>query len=299
MGLLGTAAALFLLTTQAAPAQPARPDADLGQNTVEEVVVQGRRDAEAQRKAVSEFVGELSAPSVRERLPRWERGLCPGVVGLPQKQASYIADRIAMEALAVGLEVGEPGCRPDVLILVTNRPDETAAEFRRRHGRFFAHLPRAGEPTGGGGQDLKSFLTTPRPVRWWHVSRRSASEGRSAAGGLLQTTAASRLASNWKEDLNRVLLIVDTKKMKGVSYEALASYLAMVSLAQIDADAAPQGLPSILGIFRDRDAGVAGEETLTDWDRAYLRGLYAAPENARNLNAQKGAIRRSLQKPPR
>ena len=298
MSLLGTAAALLLLIAQAAPTQPP-PPADAGQNTVEEVVVQGTRDAEAQRKAVSEFVQELSAPGARERLPRWEEGICPGVVGLPRKQATYIADRIAMEAQAVGLDIGEPGCRPDVLILVTNRPDEVAAEFRRKFGGFFAHLDRVGEPTGGGGQSLKSFLTTPRPVRWWHVSSRAASDGRPAIGGVLQTTGQSRLASNWKEDLNRVLLIVDTTKMKGVSYEALASYLAMVSLAQIDADAAPQGLSSILGVFRDRDAGVLGEETLTDWDRAYLQGLYEAPPDARNLNAQKGAIRRRMQKPPR
>jgi hypothetical protein len=90
---------------------------------------------------------------------------------------------------------------------------------------------------------------------------------------------------------------VDTTKTAGLTYEQLASYLAMVALAQLDPETEEVPLPSIATLFADRAAGRPAEETLTEWDRAYMKGLYEARPDAPNLNIQRGAIRRSLEKP--
>ena len=89
-------------------------------NTVAPVIVEGKRDtAEAQREMISDFVRGLSEPTRRGRLARWDSGVCPAVVGLPERHGRYIADRIAVEALTVGLSVEGPGCKANILILVT------------------------------------------------------------------------------------------------------------------------------------------------------------------------------------
>lgn len=306
MGFLGVLAALALQVA----AQPSSPPPQQPATEVEGVDVRGRRpltEAE-QRKAESEFVRELSAPTRRERLARWDRALCVGVAGLPATEGGYIVDRIAQEALAVGLDVGQPGCRSNALILFTSDAERAARDLRAKHPTFFTGRPGRGGDTlesGGGGQRFGEFLRSQRPVRWWHVAKLTGSDGRPLGATEVppgsgyfvpvnETTGSSRLASLWREDLSRAVVIVDAKSMRGVSYEALASYLAMVTLAQLDPEADPRGLESIMTLFADRDAGRTAPETLTAADRAYLKGLYASADDARNLNAQQGAIRRSL-----
>jgi len=293
--LTGAALAGLLLLTQAASptAQDQEPT-----NTVEGVEVRARPlDPEAERKAISEFVRGLSSPTQRGRLARWEKSVCPAVIGLSQRHGTYIADRIAVEAQALGLETGQPGCRANIFILFSGRADETAAQFRRQaHYRFFAHIDERGAvEKGGGDQGLRSFLSSSRPVRWWHVAAKTGADGQPADRGELRLTTGSRLASSWREDITRVLMIVDTTQTRGVTYEALASYLVMGALAQLDPDPAAGRVDSITTLFADRDAGRSVPETLTAEDRAYLRGLYASPADAKSLNVQRGAIRRSLQ----
>ena len=301
MGLTSLAAAALLSVLQPAPvpsAPAASPPPEAEPDTVDEVVVEGRR------RRLNEYVREQAAPTKRGRLGRWTGSVCPGVVGLPQKYASYLVDRIAIEAQTVGLRVGEPGCDPDIIILMTDEPERVQA-LRKKARSVFAYHPWKNEPEGGGGkQTLDEFLTSERPVRWWHVSQVAAADGRPMGGLELEPgvripvitgTVSGRLQSNTQETFARVIVIVDTRQLKGVTYEALASYLAMVTLAQLEPEAEPGALPSILALFRDRDAGLNPVETLTEWDRAYLKGLYAAPANARGVSAQRGAIRRSLE----
>src|SRR5687767_10198839 len=110
--MLASLAAVLLQATPAA-APPLTSPA-----TVDPVVVQAdRATLERQRQAVESFVGSLSEPTRRGRLARWRGGVCPGVVGLPQRYGGYVVDRIAIEALAVDLAVEGPGCRPNILVL--------------------------------------------------------------------------------------------------------------------------------------------------------------------------------------
>ena len=298
--LLSAALGALLLTLQPAPAAAPPPDDEAP--TVDELVVRG------QRNAVSDFVKQNAAPTKRGRLSRWRGEVCPGVVGLPAPYGQYLVDRIAEEARALKLRVGAPGCKADMIVMVTSRADATAEGLRARYRAVFADKPKRDSlATGGGDQTLDEFVKSDAPVRWWHVSSLASADGRpiswvqigpdpSMVVPMIQSTSSSRLASNMTEELSRVLIIVDTTQLKGVTYEGLASYLALVTLAQLDPKAEPGGLPSILGLFHDRDAGLAPPDTLTEWDRAYLKGLYGAPANARGLNVQQGAIRRELKK---
>lgn len=297
-------AGLLLLQLRPGGAPPVDPDPQ----AVEGVVVEGRRESEAERqKAESDFVRELAEPTRRNRLARWNDGICPAVVGRSQRHGEFLAERIAVEARDVGLEVGRPGCKPDVLVVLTRQPEAVARGLREGDRNLFAHLDKRGTvESGGGQQSLDAFIQTPRPVRWWHVATQTGADGRpmkfiqvlpdpgSPVVPLIEGTGSSRLSSLTKEDLTRAVIIVDATRLAGVTYEALGSYLAMVALAQLDPEADPKGLATIMTLFKDRDAGVTPPETLTAYDRAYLKGLYAAPDNARSVHTQRGAIRRSL-----
>lgn len=287
----------------ATPVRAAPPQAEPA-DTLEGVTVTGRRrlDDEEHREAATAFVRELEGPTARQRLGRWERSLCPGVTGLEPAKSVYLLDRIAQEAGKVGLAVAEPGCKPDVLIAVTSEPDAYAEAFRRKQPRFFAErqtmadvgtdargnetVTFASAELGGGGQRLPDFLESDRPVRWWHVSQRTENF----------IPNASRLYSPWREQFSTALVIVDAEQLQGVSWEQLAAYLAIVVLAQPAADAEPRRLESIMALFSDRSAGRPPAPTLTAWDRAYLEGLYAAPEHVRNLPAQRAEIQRRLER---
>ena len=77
------------------------------------------------------------------------------------------------------------------------------------------------------------------------------------------------------------MVILDIDQIGGVSGQQLADYVAMVTLAQIDPEADTSRYASILNVFDAPDSAVG----LTEWDQAYLRGLYDAERTRKNLHA--------------
>ena len=54
------------------------------------------------RQAIQSFVGSLaSTPQYADQMGRWDRRVCPGVIGLQREQAQFIVDRIAQDRKSV------------------------------------------------------------------------------------------------------------------------------------------------------------------------------------------------------
>jgi hypothetical protein len=96
-------------------------------------------------------------------------------------------------------------------------------------------------------------------------------------------SSGSRMRRETRQDLNYVLIIVDARRVADVPVSAWMDYVAMVSLAQIDPDARSTTAPSILNLFIGASPPVF---ELTDWDVAYLDGLYRATRDAANSRQQ-------------
>lgn len=267
----------------------------------EDVVVTGQRTEEAIRT----FVDQL-AVSARgtDQLGRWDRRICPGVAGLRARYAQALIDRMAQRAFDVGLDVGEPGCRANVLIILAVDPDDMAEELFERHRDALGYHDERGQSTLGR-QALREFVASDAPVRWWHVSRAHTQAGeaigetaRGDAPVTFRFGGPSRLSQPIRQDFGAAFIIVDARRMNeiGVDFNALADYLAMVTLAQVDPKAETQGLDTILNLFGPGDA----PRTLTEWDIGYLRGLYAA-DRENEIDQQQNDIARemnqSLQQP--
>ena len=293
-GLLAAVSAEQPWAQQSASGAAAVPPQAEESQVLEEVVVRGRRMSDIKdglRAEIGEFIGEVSITPAGRGLARWDRRVCIGVHNLAQTPAQYIVDRVSKLALEVGLAPGEPGCGPNVIIIFTTDGKELATYLVEEERKFL-------RPTGEGGVHrglaaLDEFASTDKAVRWWQVSMPvSAQSGIAAielANGQGPPTIAvagpSRIHSGIVDVLQRVIIVVDSTKLQGTTWQQLGDYLAVVSLAQVDLETNPAAFDSILNLFTN-PAAYSG---LTDWDRTYMQALYRFDQE-RNPNLQRGAL---------
>ena len=297
-------AALLISTTPEAQVTPPAPpsQSDTGPVRLEDVEVTGRR----LDSLVNSFVDEVAAPNPNRGIARWDKRLCIGVANLRTDAAQYIVDRVSTVAEDVGLTPGAPGCTPNVMIVATDDGGALATELVQEHRRA---LRLGGSGMDQGGAALRRFAETDRPVRWWQVSVPTDSEtgmrttripGECAEActkvadfaPAIYVNAASRLSSQIVDNLSRTIVIVDVDEASRLNINQLADYIAMVSLAQINPEADTSAYASILNVFAESE----GPAWLTDWDRAYLAGLYDAERTRKNLRAGKSEIAASIQR---
>ncbi len=284
---------------QTAPSAAAAEPVDLG-----EVEVTGRTLDDMIRS----FVTEVAEPNRRRGIARWADRLCVGVVNLRAEPAQYIVDRVSTVAEDLGLRTGAPGCAPNVVVIASAEADNLAGQLVRERRRG---LRMGGAGMDRGGAALRDFAASDQPVRWWQVSipvdadtgarairlpgecKGSCDAMGNNPGDYAPTTsifAASRLSNEIVDELLRTVVILDMEQVGGVSAQQLADYVAMITLAQIDPEADTSGYATILNLFQSPDA--AGG--LTDWDSAYLSGLYDAERTRRNLRAGRMEIADSI-----
>ena len=280
-----------------APVSASEPT-DLG-----DVVVQGRRLLDM----TEDFVREVGQPARGRGLARWHDGVCVGVANLQTETAQYIADRVSTVAQDIGLTTGSPGCDPSILIVATTDANAFTEQFVAMRPRLFV-LGASG--TDRGYNALREFKTTERPVRWWNVSVPTDSDTGAVAvrfpgdvnsngagpGSVMQyaphthVRSVSRISTQIVDVSKRSFIIIDIDKIQGANLSQLADYLAMVSLAQINPDADTSGYATVLNLF-DAPEQVQG---LTQWDRAYLKGLYDAQRTRSNETSARAEIASSI-----
>lgn len=285
MSAIALAVALMLSAPDQAAQAPLQDPAASAPVDLEDIVVDGRPLEQIARA----FVGEVSAPARGRGMARWRDGLCVGVANLQPDLAQYIADRVSTVAEDLGLKPGEPGCTPHVLIVATvDAPVFTRQFVDMRPGLF---------RVGGSGMDrgaraLEAFIENDQPVRWWNVSLPVNDETGLTAVRLpgydppFVGVVASRLTTQIVDDSKRAFVIVDVDKTKNISVEQLADYIAFVALAQVDPEADTSGYATILNVFDDPGQ----TQNLTNWDRAYLQGLYNTIRRRQNFSAQRTEV---------
>jgi len=268
--------------TQAAPAE--------ADTTVESLTVTARPAPE--KEAIAAFVSSIASETATKRLGRWDRSICPGVVGMRADYAQLLLDRIAATAVEVGLTVGEPGCKPNMVILATPDSAKLTNEMVAGYPDAFAKYDSAVRQSR---TKLKAFIASPAPVRWWHVTARTTADGqRYEQRDQIRVRSVSRLTATTRDDFDHVIIILDVSRVGKIKFVTLADYITMVGLAQIDPDADVGGASTVLNLFADRSAGVAPVDEMTSWDRAYLKGLYTARRDAQRGAAQERDMVRSM-----
>jgi hypothetical protein len=249
----------------------------------DEMVITGQR-ASVIRKLMNDFIIEIGEPASSSRgYARWRHPLCTGVYNLPQETAQYIADKMTIVALELGLRTGSPGCSPNLHIVFSPDARALATHLVDSSPLMFRPYGGAGGTTMGLGA-LEKFKTTEAPVRWWQITMVVDELGAPAIelpdcsinmeDGTCGITrirgVASRLKAPIYDEIWASLIIVDVSKLDDVKWPQLMDYLAMVGLAQIDPDGQPTGYDSILNLF---NAG-SSPKVMSEMDRTYLQALY-------------------------
>ena len=273
-------AALALIGTSQQTAPPQSDESRVG-----DIEVVGGRSL---RQAIDVFTDSVVAPPRGQNPARWHDFVCVGAVNLQRDAAQAIIDRVSQVALDIGLEIGEPGCSANILIVGTDDgPAMATAMVDYRPAIFRPGYSGAARSS----LQLARFQQTEAPVRWWHVAlpviadtgviavRMPGEDPPVIPGGSLLRTEV-------RNDLGRAIIIVDFARAGSVSFEQLSDFVAMAAFAQIDPDADMSAFPSVLNVFGDPGAASG----LTDWDRAYLTGLYTAELNRRRPSHTAGAI---------
>lgn len=294
-------ALLGALTVLAAPGQVRDAPSGQVEDQLQDIVVEGR----PLREAAVDFVDKVIGTARGNGAAAWRQTLCVGVGNLQREVAEHIIDRISTTAEQLGIELGRPGCEPRVFITFAADADETAQAMVTSRRREF-RVNMAGADLGGVA--LRAFETSDAPVRWWHVILKVNPDTGLGAyrppgdvpyspspeltrpmdfGDNQQLSTGSRLHRPLRDDLAQVIIVVDIDQVQDVSFEQLSAYLTMISLAQIDPAAEPGGYDTILNLFR---APESAPGDLTDWDLAFLRGVYGAEQNQGSGNARLGSV---------
>jgi len=281
------------LALMSAPMQDveARASQDPEETRVEDVIVEGR----SIRQQAEAYVSELTAAPGRKPLARWQRQVCVGVAGLDATYAQYLVDRISAIAASVGVEPGDPGCRPEILIAFSREPDAIAKGWVAQDLDIFRPQREGG--TDLGAEALERFKSSDAPVRWWHVSRSVASD---TGFSVTRTNASpeipynfvpmtSRIHSPTRERLVRAFIVVDADQIGQTTFGSLSDYLALVALIQVDPKAETESFDTVLNLFVGQ-----GSARLSSWDADYLQSLYRARTNPIRASTQGRHIADSL-----
>lgn len=278
------------------------------------IALLGVAQAQAQQQdRARAFVEMVSFTSDSDALARWNERICVGAVGLAPDQAQALVDRISTRAQAVGLRAGAPGCTANVMVIYAPDSDRLAREIIDQRRDLLGYSQDDSRATAGRDA-MNAFANEQRAVRWWHVSSVGRGSLRPTDGTTYQTsgqTAAqaaasgdggaatgaspasdmqgtqgvringSRVRSEAHNNLTYALVVVDARRVANVPADAWMDYVAMVSLAQIDARAQTDAYPTVLNLF----SGANPPAGFTPWDEAYLDGLYDARDEAGNRQA--------------
>jgi hypothetical protein len=293
----GPAAAELLAAEASTPSAPSgtRPDVTISAQRAE------------LRPRVSAFVDQITAfdPSdPGQGLARWRDPVCPLVTGLPRAEGEFILGRVSEVAQAAGVPLAPEQCRPNLYIFVSGEPETLLRAMDKRNPAF---------TFGDASQPLvDQFTATPRAVRVWYHTVQKTPEGlplvsmsipelnhaqQEASGARILTpglvdrgfgtnawSESSHITLNAVWDISRVFVIVDQRRLKGISRGQLADYIAMVGLAQVKPGARLADAQSILALF-DTGPQAAGPG-MSDWDRAFLKSLYATEQRNRMQRSQ-------------
>ncbi len=251
------------------------------------VTIEARR-ARLEQQVTAFVSGIVGSPQEPTGLARWVEAICPLVSGprLAPKDAEFILARITDLARQAGVPFAEDKCRnPNLYVLLTDRPAELLSGMNRRNHSFtFADAPSS---------LIDGFIATPRPVRvWYHITLKTPEDTPLAGMSFPSDTKDTRVqfrGVNFKSqeshltfnviwDIYRVFVIVDQSRLQGATREQLGDYIAMVSLAQLEADPQLADAPSILTLF-ERDARTAPDGA-SDWDTAFLNALYRTDQKS-------------------
>lgn len=272
-------AILLLAGLTAAAAQP----------STEHVTVTGTRS----RPVIDSFVQSFVKPSrMTGKFARWEDRICPVTVGLRPAATNFVTHRVKEIAAQAGAPVNDSDrCRANIAIVFSKKPQALLDDIKRRRPQLLGYYDNTSQ--------RDALAVVRHPIQAWYTTatkdlRGNAELDNAKTGGTEITivdpaipntfitmvmpnahgrnVTGSRLGDGTRSVLDQILIVADPAKLADYEIGALADYIALLALTQLDSLDTCQQLPSIVNLLSQ---GCAQKpNALTENDLAYLRGLY-------------------------
>ena len=285
--------------------------------TVAPLTVQATPSPAVVQKQTRSFVQTYAAapnPEI-DQIVRWHDAVCVQVVGkITLDQAALIALRIEAVAKSLNLPAHAAGCRPNIEIKFTDRPQDTLDEVAKKEEQVLGfHYPSG----------LKALKTVTRPIQAWYMT---ATRGGTNLAGMAFAYLDGHGGpgpSSWRHQpkqevidapengpptscgdnphftaclkgvFKNVLMVADTNMVQGKDVGAVADYMAMLALSQPRSLDGCYALPSVIDLMaKTACPGRDPPDGLTPADAAYLTALYSADLEAKKAGEQGDIARR-------
>jgi hypothetical protein len=293
--------ALLLALCGPAQAQPATP------TTPEKVIVTAPRlnDKVTPNAIAHDFILHYAAPTIlRDAIPRWQVGICPEIRGLADEFAAYAESRIRQIAMQAGAPLKAKGCRPDLSIVFTSKPQAYLDDLRSRNYDVVGY---------------HGATTVTHPVEAWYVTgtrdiRGQVFQDKDYFGSVeckdsappfcsLSSTSNTPMSNvgGWRfhpdatSDLLYVTIIVDSAKTGRYQVGEIADYVAMMALTQTKDSGSCAPIATIANLLSPDCVGGLNPEEITATDIAFLRGVYKMDAGA-TLTVQQDQIAAEMAK---
>jgi hypothetical protein len=283
----------------------------------ESITVTATRPSE---ETIAKFEETRAQPTyVLGRMARWTRPVCPVTIGLGDKFAKYITQRIKDVAAAVGAPVNRnPTCKPNVEVMFTLNPQILMDNVRKTQPVLLGYHHNESEAdelakvthsiqawystisqdvTGssyvdngtcmGGGTTVNAMPYSADPM-----------SGTVPAGFMLPCAVVMkgtgfRAVDGLTSGFFNIVIVADPPKLFDYEIGTLGDYIAMMALSQPASLNSCQELPSISNLLAKDCASVPA--WITDGDLAFLKGLYKVPSGY-GWSAQQNEIRYQMKK---
>ena len=274
-------------------------------------------------ETIRSFVETRATPTrFLGRAARWRRPICPLTVGLGDKFAKYVTQRIRDVASAVGAPVStDPGCKPNIEVVFTTAPQAFMDGVRKTGPVFLGYYDNQSQADemakvthpiqawyttesldydGSAQVDSGQCHGSGTVLNLFYVSPGAADMGGAVTPITLNLSCArvmhsngSRLGSGYDSGFENVLILAEPAKLFDYEVGSLADYITMLALSQPASLDKCQELPSISNLLAKGCASASSK--ITDGDLAYLQGLYNAP-NGYALTGQRDQMQYQMKK---
>jgi hypothetical protein len=300
--------------TPAAPLAAPTPDVPADPATVSPVTVQAAPGTALAQKESRDFVqtyAAISNPNV-DQIARWHRPICVSVAGLSDEQAQRVSSRIIEVAEGVGMHSMPPGCKANIEVVFSDQPQvfmdqvaknrEEVLGYYHRHerdtlktvtrpiqswyvtqtssgstdtaGMAFATLTTTvGTAAGLGGGPDGAFVNSASALRT--QNERDVVDDPDNPG-VVGCSDAPQFTHCLTSELNNVLIVIDTSRIKGQKLGPLTDYLSILALSQVRSLDGCSSLPSVIDRLGKGCTDRQAPDGLTPADAAYLTALYQA-----------------------
>jgi hypothetical protein len=286
---------LMALLAQAATPPPEPSPAAATETDI--TVTASRLDAETVERLTKAYVNSVLPTPQSGQFFRWHKPVCIKYSGLNPTYESRVTGRIGAIAAKAGVAMGKPDCAPNVLVVFTDNAGAMVDLITRKQPESLRHLTVP---------ERNALRQSSMPVRWWYgidsantrarpktqdpdkpADNRTLAARSSNAGGD-SFNSASLISTNQTVFVAGAVVIVDVGLAEGTSLDALADYVAMVTLVPTRIPPKSPGVPSILALFNPPE-GSARPDGLSSWDWQLLTGVYTARAD-RDARVQKRQI---------